>query len=159
MAEIHADLRKDSLKVLIVGGGPAGFYTIDELGKYLQKESNLKVSFDIINRDIRPGGLVVYGVAPDHPKIRAVGKLFDKILEQDNVRYFGNVVFGESISLDELCPLYDVIVFSMGAQGDRSMGIPGEELPGSLSAREFVGWYNGDPSLCLLYTSDAADEN
>lgn len=140
------------VRVLIIGAGPAGFYTVEELGKRL-KTAGLESSFDIINRDIRPGGLLVYGVAPDHPKIRAVGKVFDKILQNENVRYFGNVSVGKDITLEELRPHYDVIVFSVGAQSDKPLGVPGEKLGGSLSAREFVAWYNGDPDYIRLNPS------
>lgn len=136
---------KTDVRVLIVGAGPAGFYTIEELSKLLPA-SGLSVHFDLINADIRPGGLLMYGVAPDHPKIRAVSKVFDEILRRETVSYFGNVYFGQDVSLSEIAPHYDAIVFSFGAQSDRKLGIAGEDIPGSYGAREFVNWYNGHPS-------------
>ena len=132
------------LRVLIVGAGPAGMYTLIDLSKRF-KGRGIEASFDVINRDIPPGGLVVYGVAPDHQKIRAVGALFERALQDTCVRYFGNVQLGKDLSLRTLRPSYDIVVHSFGAQSDQPLGIPGEDLTGSYSAREFVAWYNADP--------------
>lgn len=143
---------KDSnaeVRVLIVGAGPAGFYTIEELTKLLAG-SVARVTFDVVNADVRPGGLLMYGVAPDHPKIRSVGKVFDEILQRNSVNYFGNVSFGRDFLLHEVAPYYDAVVFAFGAQSDRKLGIVSEDLPGSYAAREFVNWYNGHPSANMI---------
>jgi ferredoxin--NADP+ reductase len=129
------------LRVAIVGAGPAGFYAAESLLK--QKE--LVCTIDFFNRLPTPYGLVREGVAPDHQSIKAVTRVFDKIAGNTTVRYFGNVTVGRDLSLAELQSHYDQIVFAVGAQSDRSMGIPGEDLSGSLPATAFVGWYNGHP--------------
>lgn len=129
------------LRVAIVGAGPSGFYAAGAL----LKEPDLTVSIDIFERLIAPHGLVRYGVAPDHQNIKAVSKIYDRTVADPNVRYFGNVEFGKDITLEDLRHHYDQIVFAVGAQSDRRLGIPGEDLPNSFSATEFVAWYNGHP--------------
>lgn len=129
------------LRVAIVGAGPSGFYTAGAL----LKETELHVTIDIFERLIAPHGLVRYGVAPDHQNIKSVSKVYDRTVAEDRVRYFGNVNFGTDISIDDLQAHYDQIVWSVGAQSDRRLGIPGEDLPNSMSATEFVAWYNGHP--------------
>jgi ferredoxin/flavodoxin---NADP+ reductase len=128
-------------RIAIIGAGPAGFYTAEALLK--QKE--LVCSIDLFNRFPTPFGLVRDGVAPDHQSIKAVTRVYDKILENPRVRYFGNVTFGQDVTLADLKPLYDQIVYAVGAQSDRRMNIPGEDLDGSFPATAFVGWYNGHP--------------
>jgi ferredoxin--NADP+ reductase len=103
---------------------------------------------DLFDRLPTPYGLVRYGVAPDHPSIKAVTRVFDKVLTDPQVRFFGHVTFGVDIQLRELKQWYDQIVFAVGAQADRRMGIPGEDLPNSIAATAFVGWYNGHPDYC-----------
>jgi ferredoxin--NADP+ reductase len=127
--------------VAIVGAGPAGFFAADAL----LKQADLHVSIDILNRFPTPYGLVRDGVAPDHQKIKAVTRSFDRVAGDDRVRYFGNVTFGEDVTRADLQAHYDQIVYAVGAPSDRSMGIPGEDLDGSLPATAFVGWYNGHP--------------
>jgi ferredoxin--NADP+ reductase len=129
------------LRVAIVGAGPAGFYAADAL----LKQKNLVYSIDFFNRFPTPFGLVREGVAPDHQSIKAVTRVYDKIAANPRVRYFGNVTFGTDISHEDLKPLYDQIVYAVGAQTDRRMSIPGEDLSGSYPATAFVGWYNGRP--------------
>lgn len=129
------------LRVAIIGAGPAGLYTADAL----LKKKELHCSIDIFNHLPTPYGLVRDGVAPDHQSIKAVTRVFERILEHSNVRYFGNVTFGTDIHHEELKELYDQIVYATGAQSDRRMGIEGEELAGSYPATAFVGWYNGHP--------------
>ena len=92
-----------------------------------------------------PWGLVRSGVAPDHPKIKSISKQFEKIAEDPRFRFFGNVVIGEHVSATELAEHYDAVVYAIGAQSDRPLNIPGEELPGSVAAVDFVGWYNAHP--------------
>jgi len=129
------------LRVAIVGAGPAGFYTAEAL----LKRPGLVCSIDFLNRFPTPFGLVREGVAPDHQSIKAVTRVYDKIAADPRVRYFGNVTFGIDVMHEDLKPLYDQIVYAVGAQTDRHMNIPGEELACSYPATAFVGWYNGHP--------------
>ncbi len=135
------DALEGSLRVAIVGAGPAGFYT----AQALLKQEEVPVEVDLIDSAPTPFGLVRTGVAPDHPKIKAVAALYHKLALSPQVRFFGNVELGRDVSLDDLRGLYHQIVFSNGAQADRKLNIPGEDLQGVHSAREFVAWYNGDP--------------
>src|SRR5215831_558123 len=129
------------LRVAIVGAGPAGYYAAD----HLLKQDGVVVEVDMIDRLPTPYGLVRAGVAPDHQKIKAVTAAFDKVAANPRFRFFGGVDFGRDISLSDLERHYHQIVFSTGAQTDRRMGIPGEDLEGSHPATEFVAWYNGHP--------------
>ncbi|MDX1435220.1 MAG: FAD-dependent oxidoreductase [Anaerolineales bacterium] len=131
------------LRVAIIGSGPTGFYTAD----HLFKSKDLHVLVDMFDRLPVPFGLVRYGVAPDHMKIKSVTKAYDKIAEQPGFRFFGNVEFGKDLYLDDLKAHYHQIVFCSGAQTDRWLNIPGIELEGSHSATEFVAWYNGHPDF------------
>jgi ferredoxin--NADP+ reductase len=132
------------LRVAIIGAGPAGFYAAEALLK--QKE--LVCTIDFFNRFPTPFGLVREGVAPDHQSIKAVTRIYDKIASDPRVRYFGNVTFGSDIRHEELKTFYDQIVYAVGAQTDRRMNIPGEDLIDSYPATAFVGWYNGHPDYC-----------
>jgi len=129
------------LRVAIVGAGPAGYYAAD----HLLKQDGVVVEVDMIDRLPTPYGLVRAGVAPDHQKIKAVTAAFDKVAANPRFRFFGGVDFGRDIALSDLSRHYHQIVFSTGAQTDRRMGIPGEDLEGSHPATEFVAWYNGHP--------------
>ena len=130
-----------NLRVAVVGSGPAGFYAAAAL---LASEEP-KVEVDLIERLPTPWGLVRLGVAPDHPNIKAVSRAFEKTALQPGFRFFGNVEVGKDVTHDELAERYDAVVYSVGAQTDRQLGIPGEDLPGSWAATEFVAWYNGHP--------------
>jgi ferredoxin--NADP+ reductase len=132
----------DPLRVAVIGSGPAGFYAAGAL-----LSADLPVEVDLIERLPTPWGLVRLGVAPDHPKIKSVSRAFEKIAAQPGFRFLGNVEVGRDIAHDELLELYDAIVYAVGAQTDRRMGIPGEGLPGSWAATEFVAWYNGHPDF------------
>lgn len=134
------------LRVAIIGAGPAGFYATDAL----LKDKDIAVEIDIFDKLPAPYGLVRYGVAPDHEKIKSVTKLYQRTLAKPEVRFFGNVEFGTDLSHDELLQYYDQILYAVGAQSDRRLGIPGEDFFGSLSATEFVAWYNGHPDYCEL---------
>ncbi|MCC7447143.1 MAG: FAD-dependent oxidoreductase [Anaerolineae bacterium] len=129
------------LRVAIIGSGPSGFYAAE----HLFKQANLVVQIDMYDRLPTPYGLVRGGVAPDHPKIKSVTKVYEKIASNPNFRFYGNVEFGKHISHDDLKAHYHAIIYAVGAQTDRRMGIPGEDLLGSHAATEFVGWYNGHP--------------
>lgn len=129
------------LRVAIVGAGPAGFYAAEAL----LKQPNLVCTIDFFNRFPTPFGLVREGVAPDHQSIKAVTRVYDRIAADERVRYFGNVTFGTDLLHEDMVQFYDQIVYAVGSQSDRRMGIPGEELSGSYPATAFVGWYNGHP--------------
>lgn len=130
------------MRVAIVGSGPSGFYAAQEL---LAQQLSVKV--DMFEKLPVPFGLVRYGVAPDHPKIKNVAKVFEKTAENPNFSFFGNVTVGKNISVFELQKFYDAIVFAIGAEADRRLGIQGEDLVGSYTATEFVAWYNGHPDF------------
>ncbi|RME51921.1 MAG: NADP oxidoreductase, partial [Caldilineae bacterium] len=131
------------LRVAIVGAGPSGFYAA---GALLQQK-DYHVSIDIFDRLPAPYGLVRYGVAPDHQKIKSVTKIYDRTIQDSRVRYFGNVELGKDITHEDLKAHYDQIIYAVGALSDRKLNIPGEDLDGSFSATEFVAWYNGHPDF------------
>jgi ferredoxin--NADP+ reductase len=135
------NVNTDVLRVAIIGAGPAGFYAAD----HLFKKAGSAVEIDMFDRLPTPYGLVRAGVAPDHPRIKSVTKVFDRIAAHPNFRFYGNVEFGRHITLADLREHYHQVVYATGAQSDRRLGIPGEELQGSHSATEFVAWYNGHP--------------
>lgn len=129
------------LRVAIIGAGPTGFYSAD----HLQKQKDLVVEIDLYDRLPTPFGLVRGGVAPDHQKIKTVTKAYDRIAAKPNFRFFGYVELGTDVTVELLKDYYHQIIYCTGAQTDRDMGIPGEELKGSHAATEFVAWYNGHP--------------
>jgi ferredoxin--NADP+ reductase len=129
------------LRVAIIGAGPTGFYAAD----HLLRAPSLVVEVDVFDRLPTPFGLVRGGVAPDHQKIKSVTAAFDKVAAHPRFRFFGNVELGKHLAVDDLRRHYHQIVYCTGAQTDRRMGIPGEDLRGSHPATEFVAWYNGHP--------------
>jgi ferredoxin--NADP+ reductase len=133
--------------VAIVGSGPAGFYAAGHLLKS-KSHPDLVVQVDVFDRLPTPWGLVRAGVAPDHPNIKAVSRVYEKTAAHPEFRFYGHVDFGTDVTHDELAARYHAIVYAVGAQTDRRMGIPGEDLPGSWAATEFVAWYNGHPDYC-----------
>lgn len=141
------------LRVAIVGAGPTGFYAADAL----LRQSDLDVEVDLFDRLPTPFGLVRGGVAPDHQKIKSVVRVYHKTAQQPGFRFFGNIAFGEDLTLDDLRAHYHQVFFATGAQTDRNLGIPGEDLDGSHSATEFVAWYNGHPDFRHL-TFDLSQE-
>jgi ferredoxin/flavodoxin---NADP+ reductase len=141
------------LRVAIVGAGPTGFYTTDQLFR----QPGLVVDVDLYDRVPTPYGLVRAGVAPDHQKIKAVTAAFDKVAAHPRFRFFGGVELGRHLSVDDLRAHYHMIVYTTGAQTDRRMGIPGEDLQRSHAATEFVAWYNGHPDYRDL-TFDLSQE-
>jgi ferredoxin--NADP+ reductase len=130
------------LTVAIVGAGPSGFYAAEALLK-----SGLDVRVDMIERLPAPFGLVRYGVAPDHPKLKEAIPIYDRIARAPGFRFLGNVTVGRDLTVAELRAAYHAVVFTCGAESDRRLGIPGEDLAGSYTATEFVGWYNGHPDF------------
>jgi len=129
------------LRVAIVGAGPSGFYAAE----HILKDGDLHAQVDLFDRLPTPFGLVRGGVAPDHPKIKSVIRVYEKTAAREGFRFFGNVKIGQDIEVEELERLYHAIVFTVGCETDRQLGIPGEELPGSHAATAFVGWYNAHP--------------
>jgi len=132
-------------KVAIVGAGPAGYFAAQAL-QNLQNDE-LTFSIDLIERLPTPWGLVRSGVAPDHPKIKTVSKVFEKVATAGNVRLFAHVELGKDISMDDLKARYDAVVIATGSSLGKKLGIPGEDLPGSMSAATFVPWYNAHPDF------------
>src|SRR3954465_3987871 len=126
-------------QIAIIGAGPAGFYAADQL---------LKAGFaiDLLDRLPTPYGLVRAGVAPDHPKIKSVTRVYDKTAANAAFRFFGGVELGRDVSREELLEHYQAVVYAVGTATDNRLGIPGEDLRGSHAATEFVGWYNGHPA-------------
>ena len=130
------------MRVAVVGSGPAGFYAA---GALLSADPAAEV--DMIERLPTPWGLVRLGVAPDHPKLKTVSRAFERIADQPGFRFLGNVEVGRDLHHEDLARLYDAVIYAVGAQTDRRLGIPGEDLPGSWAATEFVAWYNGHPDF------------
>jgi len=130
------------VRVAVVGSGPSGFYAA---GALLSAETPVEV--DMIERLPTPWGLVRLGVAPDHPKLKTVSRAFEKVADQPGFRFLGNVEVGRDLTPEDLTRLYDAVIYAVGAQTDRRLGIPGEDLPGSWPATEFVAWYNGHPDF------------
>lgn len=132
------------LRVAVIGAGPTGYYAIDRLFR----REGLAVEVDVYERLPTPYGLVRLGVAPDHQSTKSVTATFDKVAAMPSVRFFGGVEFGKDVTLADLRAHYHQILYCTGAQSDRRMGIPGEDLEGSHPATEFVAWYNGHPDYC-----------
>ncbi len=131
------------LRIAVVGSGPAGFYVTGAL----LASDRPRFEVDLIDRLPTPWGLVRLGVAPDHPNIKAVSRAFEKIAQTEGFRFLGNVEVGRDVTHDELASTYGAVIYALGAQTDRRLGIPGEDLPGSWPATAFVAWYNGHPDF------------
>ena len=137
---------ENPLRVAIIGSGPAGLYAA---GQLLGREDPV-VSVDVFDRLPTPWGLVRAGVAPDHPKIKSVTRVFEKTARKPGFRFHGNVEVGTDVTHEELMAAYHAVIYAVGTPGDRRLGVPGEELPGSYAATEFVAWYNGHPDYADL---------
>lgn len=133
--------------VAIVGSGPSGFFAAASLLKAADGSDHIDVAVDMLEMLPTPWGLVRSGVAPDHPKIKSISKTFEKTAEDPRFRFFGNIVVGKHVSPAELAERYDAVVYAVGAQSDKPLNIPGEDLPGSIAAVDFVGWYNAHPNF------------
>jgi ferredoxin--NADP+ reductase len=138
MTDLGSEARP--LRVAVVGSGPAGFYVVEALFK-----SERALHVDMFDRLPTPYGLVRAGVAPDHQKLKSVIRIYQRLSSDERFHFFGNVTVGRDVSVQEIRSHYDAVVFSSGAETDRRLGIPGEDLAGSHTATEFVGWYNGHP--------------
>ncbi|BFV60072.1 FAD-dependent oxidoreductase [Kitasatospora sp. CMC57] len=134
------------IRVAIVGAGPAGIYAADALLKS-EIATEPGVSIDLFERMPAPFGLIRYGVAPDHPRIKGIVTALNQVLDKPQIRLFGNVDYGTDLHLDDLHRFYDAVVFSTGADADRALDIPGIELDGSYGAADFVSWYDGHPDV------------
>ena len=140
--------RPSTVSVAIVGSGPSGCYTAKYLLAALEKQQPEQYSqqthhIDVFDRLPTPYGLVRYGVAPDHPEVKNVQNDFDALFQDKGVRFLGNVTIGQDVSVQELRQRYNVVVLAYGCESDRKLKVPGDDLKGILSAREFVAWYNG----------------
>jgi ferredoxin--NADP+ reductase len=131
------------LRVAVVGSGPAAFYAAAQL----LASDDPAVEVDLVERLPTPWGLVRLGVAPDHPQLKTVSRAFEKIAARPGFRFLGNVEVGRDVTQEELAARYHAVVYAVGSQADRRLGIPGEDLPGSWPATEFVAWYNGHPDF------------
>lgn len=131
--------------VAIVGSGPSGYFAAASLLKFADSTEDADVRVDMLEMLPTPWGLVRSGVAPDHPKIKSISAQFEKTALDPRFRFFGNVAVGEHVHPAELAEQYDAVIYAVGAQSDRALGIPGEDLPGSVAAVDFVGWYNAHP--------------
>lgn len=149
MTGVNAEVR-----VAVVGSGPAGLYAAEALVK--QAEGEVRV--DVFDRLPTPYGLVRYGVAPDHKSIKSIARYLQKVLEHPAVRFFGCVELGRDVTREQLLDCYDAVVYATGAMVDRHLRIPGEDLPGSIAATEFVNWYCGHPDAADLDFDLSAEE-
>src|SRR5271156_4611954 len=145
------------LRVAVVGSGPAGLYTAEALVKQAAAlPAPVAIAVDVLDRLPTPYGLVRYGVAPDHKSIKSIAEVLRKVLEHDNVSFVGGVHLGDDVTRDELLASYDAVVYATGAMRDRRLGIPGEDLAGSVAATDFVNWYSGHPDIGVdAFTLDA----
>jgi ferredoxin--NADP+ reductase len=142
------------LRVAIVGAGPAGIYAADALLKS-EAAADPGVSIDLFERMPAPFGLIRYGVAPDHPRIKGIITALHQVLDKPQIRLFGNVDYGTDVVLDDLRAFYDAVVFSTGATADRALDIPGIGLDGSYGAADFVSWYDGHPDVPRTWPLEA----
>jgi ferredoxin/flavodoxin---NADP+ reductase len=137
-----------TLRVAVVGSGPAGLYTAEALVKQAAAlDPPRPVRVDVLDRLPTPYGLVRYGVAPDHKSIKSIAEYLRTVLEHDGVRFVGGVHLGDDVTRDDLLASYDAVVYATGAMRDRHLGIPGEDLVGSVAATDFVNWYCGHPDV------------
>ena len=138
----------DTIEVAVIGSGPAGLYTAEALIKQAAAlDPPARIRVDVIDRLPTPYGLVRYGVAPDHKSIKSIAEYLRRVLEHDGVSFLGNVHLGTDVTRDDLLSCYDAVVYATGAMSDRRLGIPGEDLPGSHAATDFVNWYCGHPDV------------
>jgi ferredoxin--NADP+ reductase len=140
------------LRLAIVGAGPAGIYAADILLKY---DRGFDVSIDLFEQLPAPYGLVRYGVAPDHPRIKGIITALREVVDRGDIRIFGNVLYGRDITLDDLKKHYHAVIFATGAVRDAKLDIPGIELPGSYGAADFVSWYDGHPDYPRTWPLEA----
>lgn len=146
--------QRNPLRVAIIGSGPSGFYAAE----HILGHDDIRVQVDMFDRLPTPFGLVRAGVAPDHPKIKSVTRVYDKVAQHPDFRFRGNVEFGTDLEYEDLLEYFHAVIFCVGARSDRRLGIPREYLPGSHGASDFVGWYNASPDQRNL-TFDFSGDN
>ncbi|GAB3517573.1 FAD-dependent oxidoreductase [Arthrobacter monumenti] len=142
------------LRVAIIGAGPAGVYAADILTK---AERDFEVSIDLFEQHPAPYGLIRYGVAPDHPRIKGIVNALHKVMDRGDIRFLGNVTYGKDLTLSDFRHFYDAIIFSTGAVKDADLDVPGVGLPGSFGAADFVSWYDGHPDVSREWPLEAKD--
>lgn len=146
------------LRVAVIGAGPAGIYAADMLTKSeAVREGELEVSVDLYDRYPTPFGLIRYGVAPDHPRIKGIITALRSILSRGDIRFFGNVEYGKDLTLGEFLSHYDAVIFATGAVNDAPLEIPGSDLDGSYGAAKFVAWYDGHPDYPRTWPLNAKE--
>ncbi|WP_284975432.1 FAD-dependent oxidoreductase [Arthrobacter sp. efr-133-TYG-104] len=146
------------LRVAIIGAGPAGVYAADILTKSTEvKEGRVEVSIDLFEAYPAPYGLIRYGVAPDHPRIKGIVNALHKVLDRGDIRFLGNVTYGRDLTLHDFRAFYDAVIFSTGAIKDADLKIPGVELEGSFGGADFVSWYDGHPDVPRDWPLDAKE--
>lgn len=146
------------LRVAVIGAGPAGIYAADMLTKSeAVREGELEVSVDLYDRYPTPFGLIRYGVAPDHPRIKGIITALRSILGRGDIRFFGNVEYGKDLTLGEFMAHYDAVIFATGAVNDAPLEIPGADLDGSYGAAKFVAWYDGHPDYPRTWPLNAKE--
>lgn len=147
-----------ALRVAVIGAGPAGIYAADILTKSEEVRTGaVPVAIDIFDRYPAPFGLIRYGVAPDHPRIKGIIKALHKVLDRGDIRFFGNVNYGTDLTLADLRKHYDAVIFATGAIKDASLNIPGIDLDGSYGASDFVSWYDGHPDYPRTWPLEAKE--
>jgi ferredoxin--NADP+ reductase len=142
------------LRVAIIGAGPAGVYAADILTK---AEREFEVSIDLFDAYPAPYGLIRYGVAPDHPRIKGIVNALHKVLDRGDIRFLGNVTYGRDLLLSDIRSMYDAVIFATGAIKDAPLNVPGVELEGSFGAADFVSWYDGHPDVPRDWPLDATE--
>ncbi|WP_091326643.1 FAD-dependent oxidoreductase [Arthrobacter sp. cf158] len=158
MSNSAATTPKRPLRVAIIGAGPAGVYAADILTKSNEvKAGDVEVSIDLFEAYPAPYGLIRYGVAPDHPRIKGIVNALHKVLDRGDIRFLGNVTYGRDLTLHDFRAFYDAVIFSTGAIKDAALNIPGIELAGSFGGADFVSWYDGHPDVPREWPLDAKE--
>ncbi|MFF2316338.1 FAD-dependent oxidoreductase [Arthrobacter sp. NPDC058097] len=158
MSNTAESTAKRPLRVAIVGAGPAGVYAADILTKSNEvKDGDFEVSIDLFEAYPAPYGLIRYGVAPDHPRIKGIVNALHKVLDRGDIRFLGNVTYGRDLTMHDFRAFYDAVIFSTGAIKDADMEIPGIGLEGSFGAADFVSWYDGHPDVSREWPLDAKE--
>ena len=154
MSNSAPDSSQRPMRVAIIGAGPAGVYAADILTK---ADRDFEVSIDLFDQYPAPYGLIRYGVAPDHPRIKGIVNALEKVLDRGDIRFLGNVNYGRDLTLKDFRHFYDAIIFATGALKDAPLDIPGIELEGSFGGADFVSWYDGNPDVPRDWPLDARE--
>lgn len=163
MSQNHPDFstprgtQQNPLRVAVIGSGPAGVYAADLLTKSKEVAEGLVIEIDLFDRYPAPYGLIRYGVAPDHPRIKGIVNALHKVLNRGDIRFFGNVDYGTDLTLEDLQERYDAIIFATGAIKDADLNIPGIDLDGSYGGADFVSWYDGHPDVSREWPLNAKE--